>query len=123
MYADQKISRINCLILKITATCDPNNKYIQSVPFCQLSEYWFYLQPDGPDTNFVDNADIDKPICPHCGGKETIPRPLRHRHNCKKCRKDFTCRKGTVFDNSRLPLKNGYMRFTCYKLRVKAIAS
>ncbi len=57
----------------------------------------------------------DKPICLHCCGKETTPRLFRHEHNCKKCRKDFTYRKGTVFDNSRLPLKNGYMRFACYK--------
>ncbi len=47
----------------------------------------------------------DKPICPHCCGKETLPRLLRHGHNCKKCKKYFTCRKETVFDNSRLPLK------------------
>ncbi len=64
----------------------------------------------------------DKPICPHCCGKETAPHPLRHGHNCKKRRKDFTCRKDIVFDNSRLPLKNGYMRFTCYKLLVKTLA-
>ena len=64
----------------------------------------------------------DKPICPHCCGKETTPRLSRHRHNCKKCRKDFTGRNGIVFDNSWLLVKNGYMRFTCYKLRVKALA-
>ncbi len=65
----------------------------------------------------------DKPICPYCGGKETTPHPLRHGHNCKKCRKDFTCRNGTVFDNSRLLLKKWLYAIYLLQTSRKGISS
>ena len=46
----------------------------------------------------------DKPVCAHCGGTETTPRPARKGHHCRG-RKDFTVRAGTVFAHSRLPLR------------------
>lgn len=60
------------------------------------------------------------PVCPHCGGKERIyalegvrSKPSKKnpqgvvRHGLKKCghcRKQFTCRVGTVFESSHIPL-------------------
>jgi len=52
------------------------------------------------------------PICPHCGGVERIaaikPNPekrvrygLKH---CGQCRKQFTVRMGTIFEESKLPM-------------------
>ena len=46
----------------------------------------------------------DLPICPRCKGTNTIKRPSRKGHFCKKCRKDFTIRIGTVFENSNIGL-------------------
>lgn len=46
----------------------------------------------------------DNPVCPHCGSTETAIRAKRNGHRCKSCRKDFTIRTGTIFENSRLPL-------------------
>lgn len=43
-------------------------------------------------------------VCPYCKSKETAVRKQRHGHRCKKCRKDFTIRNGTIFENSRLSL-------------------
>jgi transposase-like protein len=53
----------------------------------------------------------DGPTCPHCGnadakrigrlnGKTTRP----GLHKCYECKKPFTVRKGTIFEESRLPL-------------------
>ena len=47
----------------------------------------------------------DTPICPRCNGKATSPRPKIKGHRCKKCKKNFTVRVGTVFENSPLPLR------------------
>ena len=47
----------------------------------------------------------DTPVCPHCEGKDTSPRPSRHGHLCRSCRKDFTVRIGTVMQESKLPLR------------------
>ena len=44
------------------------------------------------------------PVCPYCSCKKTAKRGIRYGHRCKECRKDFTIRKGTIFENSRLPL-------------------
>ena len=52
------------------------------------------------------------PVCPHCGGVERInaikPNPekrvrfgLKH---CGQCRKQFTVRMGTIFEESKLPM-------------------
>ena len=46
----------------------------------------------------------DTPICPHCDSVKTYPRKNRGGHRCGVCRKDFTVRTGTIFENSRLPL-------------------
>ena len=46
----------------------------------------------------------DTPVCPCCQAKDTVSRPKRNGHRCKKCRKDFSIRVGTIFENSKLPL-------------------
>ena len=46
----------------------------------------------------------DTPICPDCGSIKTYPRKNRAGHRCGDCKKDFTVRTGTIFENSRLPL-------------------
>ncbi len=43
--------------------------------------------------------------CSHCGSKDNTPRPKRHGHRCKSCLKDFTVKLGTIFENSRIPLR------------------
>ena len=47
----------------------------------------------------------EKPICPHCKSTDNFPRPTRRGHRCNECRKDFTVRTGTIFEQSRLPLR------------------
>lgn len=55
----------------------------------------------------------DGPVCPHCGGegyaltaKSTSKRPGRKGlKKCKACRKQFTVRIGTVFEESKIPLR------------------
>lgn len=63
---------------------------------------------------------VDGPVCPHCGvvdsayrltgvrTKASIKNPEgKERHGlwkCRECRKQFTVRKGTIFEESHLPL-------------------
>lgn len=57
-------------------------------------------------------------ICPHCEHTETYPlkakegskSPVRPGvHKCKKCRKQFTVRVGTIFEDSKIPLHKWLM--------------
>ncbi len=45
-------------------------------------------------------------VCPYCEGKRIKSRKHRNGHRCNDCLKDFTVRYGTIFENSRLPLKS-----------------
>jgi len=46
----------------------------------------------------------DEPTCTHCGGKKHTLRPERHGYFCSSCRKNFSVRVGTIFENSRMKL-------------------
>jgi len=46
----------------------------------------------------------EMPTCPYCQSKDTASRPKRNGHKCKKYRKDFSIKVGTIFENSKLPL-------------------
>lgn len=54
----------------------------------------------------------DEPHCPHCGSKEIVKmtdgnggRNKRFLWRCHNCKSQFTVRIGTVFEDSRIPLK------------------
>ena len=54
---------------------------------------------------FIESVRWDgKPACPRCGGEKHTARPERNGYFCSKCRKDFTVRIGTIFENSRMNL-------------------
>ena len=45
------------------------------------------------------------PTCPHCNSQRSAPRVRQKCHRCKDCRKDYSVKKGTIFENSKLPLQ------------------
>jgi transposase-like protein len=51
----------------------------------------------------------DGPVCPHCGGTSRIGRlcggsTRPHTYKCYECRKPFTVKIGTVFEDSKVPM-------------------
>jgi len=57
------------------------------------------------------------PICPHCGGKKRIGklngksyRPGMYK--CYVCRKPFTVKIGTIFEDSHIPMTVGYRPYS-----------
>ncbi|MCY4109910.1 MAG: IS1595 family transposase [Chloroflexi bacterium] len=49
-------------------------------------------------------------ICPHCGASRKIYRLKRgSRYRCADCKQDFSVRKGTIFEESRLPLRKWFI--------------
>ncbi|MCY4091395.1 MAG: IS1595 family transposase [Caldilineaceae bacterium] len=43
-------------------------------------------------------------MCAHCDSDNTTPIPSRNRHQCNACRKQFSVRTNSVFENTRIPL-------------------
>ena len=44
-------------------------------------------------------------ICPRCKSDYTSPIKKRNRHNCNTCRRQFSIRTGSIFENSNIPLR------------------
>lgn len=61
----------------------------------------------------------DHPACPHCGDlavyqmkdSKTGERQANYRWRCRGCKEQFTARIGTVFEESRIPLKHWCFAF------------
>ena len=65
----------------------------------------------------------DKPICCHCGARDSFPRPQRKGYRCKKCLKDFSIRHSTIFEDSRLPLNKWLYAIYLVQTARKGISS
>ncbi|HEC26496.1 MAG TPA: IS1595 family transposase [Gammaproteobacteria bacterium] len=74
----------------------------------------------------------DHPGCPHCGDTDvyqmkdskTGERQANFRWRCNGCKSQFTVRKGTVFEDSRIPLRHwcyGFWRASTSKKGVSAL--
>jgi transposase-like protein len=74
----------------------------------------------------------DGPICPHCGAAEPYTltakpgstSPVRKGvYKCKECRKQFTVRIGTIFEDSKLPFTKWLMTIHLMTSSKKGISS
>lgn len=63
------------------------------------------------------------PVCPFCGSVHSTPRPHRHGHRCRDCRHDFTVRHGTIFANSRLPMRKWLWAIYLTQVSRKGVSS
>ena len=60
----------------------------------------------------------DRVICPRCKSDYTGHIRKRNRHSCNNCRKQFSVRTGSVFENSRIPLRKWlYAMYQFYTAR------
>lgn len=74
----------------------------------------------------------DTPSCPHCGGlnpyqmrdSQTGERQANYRWRCHDCKEQYTVRIGTVFEDSRIPMRHwcyGFFRAATSKKGVSAL--
>jgi len=61
--------------------------------------------------------------CPHCGHEKIYQFENGKRYRCAKCRKDFTIITGTVFGESKLPLKKWFIAIYLLSTTSKGISS
>ena len=62
--------------------------------------------------------------CPHCGGCEIMEYKSDFKRNrCKSCKKDFSIKAGTIFEDSNIPLKKWFMAMYIFNAHKKGISS
>jgi transposase-like protein len=61
--------------------------------------------------------------CPHCHHDKIFKFSDGKRYRCAKCRQDFTIRNGTVFGDSKLPLRKWFMAIYLLTTSGKGISS
>lgn len=63
-------------------------------------------------------------VCPCCGSSRKVYRVARNfTYKCSDCRKDFSVRKGTIFEESRLPLQKWFAAAWLITTNRKGISS
>jgi len=61
--------------------------------------------------------------CPHCGHTSIYTFSNGKRYRCAKCRQDFTVKTGTVFGESKLPIKKWFIAIYLLSTTSKGISS
>lgn len=64
-----------------------------------------------------------KPVCPHCGHEEAYSFSDGIRFKCKDCKRQFTVKVGTFFENSKLPLRKWFIAAYLLTSHKKGISS
>ena len=66
----------------------------------------------------------DKPICPHCGSIDKVYAfSDKIYYKCGSCRKKFTVRVGTIFQDSKIPLTKWFASIYLFACRSKGVSS
>lgn len=62
-------------------------------------------------------------VCPHCDSEKTYKTKRGHRCGNAECRKDFTVKVGTIFENSNIPLRTWFAAIFLATNHKKGISS
>ncbi|MGH7953031.1 MAG: IS1595 family transposase, partial [Limisphaerales bacterium] len=73
--------------------------------------------------HFTESRFRDGEYCPHCQHDKIYKCANGKRYQCAKCKQDFTIRTGTVFGESKLPLRKWYMAVYLLSTTSKGISS
>lgn len=67
--------------------------------------------------------DADKIVCPHCGVVSKHYVLADNTHKCRDCRKKFTVRNGTIFEDSKIELRKWFIAIFLMTSHKKGISS
>jgi transposase-like protein len=92
--------------------------------FETLAEFLEYFKDE--DTcreHFTAIRFRDGEYCPHCGHKKIYSFASGKRYRCGSCKQDFTIKTGTVFGESKLPIKKWFIAIYLLSTTSKGISS
>jgi len=83
-----------------------------------------------PDENACINhfravrwPEVDKMVCPRCGVSGTHYTLADNTHKCRDCRRKFTVRNGTIFEDSKIALRKWFIAIFLMTAHKKGISS
>lgn len=65
----------------------------------------------------------DGAYCPHCGCKKVYAFSDNKRYKCSDCRKQFTAKVGSIFENTKIPLQKWFVAIYLISSHKKGISS
>ena len=91
--------------------------------FNSLFELVIYFDTEEKCRKFISaNRWGDNVVCPYCGEQHCYERS-DGRFKCPHCNKSFSCRVGTIFEDSNLPLRKWFMAMYLISSHKKGISS
>jgi transposase-like protein len=92
--------------------------------FKTLAEFVEYFKDEDTCRNhFASIRFRDGEYCPHCGHEKIYSFSGGKRYRCASCKKDFTIVTGTVFGETKLPLKKWFIAIYLLTTTSKGISS
>ena len=73
--------------------------------------------------HFTESRFRDGEYCPHCHHDKIYKCANGKRYQCAKCKQDFTIKTGTIFGESKLPIRKWYMAVYLLATTSKGISS
>lgn len=92
--------------------------------FKSLAEFNDYFRDEETClAHFASIRFVNGEICPHCGHKHIHKFADGKRYRCADCKKDFTIKTGTLFGESKLPLRKWFMAIYLLSTTSKGMSS
>ena len=96
-------------------------------PDAELSSAFDFLELAPDEQTAIDFLEAqrwpDGVVCPRCQSPNTRKMPTGNRHHCNPCRKRFSVRTGSIFENSRIPLRKWLYAMYLIHISRKGISS
>lgn len=99
------------------------NKVKESKSFTNLIEVMMHFSKESTCKEYLAEMRWkDGIVCPHCGNYGKIY-TMKKNYKCAECRKQFSVTKGTIFENSSIPLQKWFAAIWLLTSHKKGISS
>lgn len=100
-------------------------QYTTPANFDNLIDLIDYFSDEKRCLSYLEQWRWDKgePVCPHCGNMKIYRFSDGKRYKCAGCRGQFTAKVGTIFEDSKIPLKKWFVAIYLVTSHKKGISS
>lgn len=92
--------------------------------FKNLAELTTYFPDDQSCREYLERMRWNgQPVCPHCGHDVAYKFAAGTYYKCKACRKKFTVTVGTIFEDTKIPLRKWFIALYIFTSHKKGISS